>query len=158
LEGRQRHLVDVEDSEDANLLQQLPAAVAFVCGALGWPLVGGGALREAPASTPGPATARVLIHCAQGVSRSAAVAAACLMARAAAAGGADLDPTKALAALRLGWPAAAPNPGFLQQLELFHAMGCRLLESYVPYKRFLLRQVAARWHSASSSLACRQRV
>lgn len=48
------HAVDVEDVENANLLQLLPSAVGFVEGAL----QGGG---------------RVLVHCAAGVSRSPAV-------------------------------------------------------------------------------------
>lgn len=54
LAGRQRLGVDVEDDGEANLLQHLPAAVAFIAGAA----AGGGT---------------VLVHCAQGVSRSSAV-------------------------------------------------------------------------------------
>ncbi len=102
LEGRQRHLVDVADTEEANLLQHLPAAVAFVTAALR-----GGAAGTAAAAGPGASSNnRVLIHCAQGVSRSAAVAVACLMAR-----NPELEPEAALAALRQRYPAASPNAG-----------------------------------------------
>lgn len=220
LEGRQRHPVDVADTEDSNLLQALPAAVAFVAAALG----GSSADSTAAAGASGSSSnKRVLVHCAQGVSRSTAVVLAYLMARTPA-----LEPEAALAALRQRYPAAAPNPGgragftaaavrdccchlcgslrrscgviavggtcgcsgcsngasrfaagrstgwkrcpaaaavlrlpparalpprqpflapalqplpgFMRQLELFFAMGCRLAEGYLPYKRFLLEQ------------------
>ena len=81
-----RHLVDVADTKEANLLQQLPAATAWVAAAR----AGGG---------------RVLVHCAQGVSRSAALAAACLMEAA------QLEAGAALERLRVRCPAAAPNAG-----------------------------------------------
>ncbi|PRW33102.1 Dual specificity phosphatase 12 [Chlorella sorokiniana] len=131
LEGRQRHLVDVADTEETNLLQHLPAAVAFVAAALSSSGSGSGS------SSGGN---RVLIHCAQGVSRSAAVAVAYLMARSP-----GLEPEAALAALRQKYPAASPNAGFMRQLELFFAMGCRLADGYLPYKRFLLEQAAAQY-------------
>lgn len=131
LSSCRRHALEVEDSKEANLLSSLPAAVGFITAAL----EGGGG------------SARVLVHCAQGVSRSAAVAAAYLMAASAGAAGGGpggLDPDAALAALRRACPAAAPNAGFVAQLELFHAMGCRLQDGYVPYKRFLLQQASGR--------------
>ncbi len=131
LSSCRRHALEVEDSKEANLLSSLPAAVGFITAAL----EGGGG------------SARVLVHCAQGVSRSAAVAAAYLMAASAGAAGGGpggLDPDAALAALRRVCPAAAPNAGFVAQLELFHAMGCRMQDGYVPYKRFLLQQASGR--------------
>lgn len=164
----QQHLVDVEDVDEANLLSQLPDAVAFVAAALGWhtavAAVAAACVSATSAGTAAPGTSgsddsssnsatgrggsnRVLIHCAQGVSRSAAVAAACLLARAAlqpATPTAPLEPAAAVAELQRHWPRAAPNPGFMAQLELFAAMGCSRLESYVPYKRFLLQQASWR--------------
>ena len=40
---------------------------------------------------------------------------------------------------------AALTPGFMRQLELWHAMGCRLAEGHVPYKRYLLELAARRY-------------
>ena len=115
----QLHL-DVEDVPESNLLQRLPSALDFMAAAL----AGGGA---------------VLVHCAQGVSRSAAVATAHLMRTR------GLDYDDALAALREGHPAAAPNEGFAAQLRLFHDMGCQLDPGGGRYTRFLLEQ-AGRHH------------
>ncbi|GAB4823746.1 hypothetical protein N2152v2_010792 [Parachlorella kessleri] len=108
---------DVEDLEDANLLQQLPATVGFIQQAL-------------------HNDGRVLVHCAAGVSRSVAVVMAYLMASQP-----KLTALQALELVREAHPPACPNPGFMQQLELFRAMGCRLDESFLPYKRFLLGRV-----------------
>ena len=106
LEGRQRHLVDVADTEEANLLQHLPAAAAFVAAALDGSPAGAAAAAARAGAGGGSGGGRVLIHCAQGVSRSAAVALACLMVRSP-----GLEPQAALAALQQRCPAAAPNAG-----------------------------------------------
>eukprot|EP00887_Chlorella_sp_A99_P000566 scaffold17.g566.t1 len=126
LAGCQRHLVDVEDSEAADLLRRLPAAVAFI-------------------ATARAAASAVLVHCAAGASRSAAVAAAALMAAQ------GLGAAAALAAVRAAHPAAAPNAGFVSQLELWADMGCTLRDSHLPYKRYLLAQ-AARQYEQSGTL------
>lgn len=124
--------IDIEDEYEANLLQQLPAALEFIAAALG----------ESTDGRTGPkATAAVLIHCAQGTSRSAAVALAYLM-RAQ-----ELDPDAALAMLRKTHPSAAPNEGFMDQLQLFFCMNYTLNTSYVPYRRFLAQQAAVRYHT-----------
>lgn len=80
------------------MLQHLPDAVAFVAAALA---SGGGS----SAGGSGTGGAKVLIHCAQGVSRSAAVAVACLMTQQGS------EPQAALEQLRRRYPAAAPNEG-----------------------------------------------
>jgi dual specificity phosphatase 12 len=59
--------------------------------------------------------------------------------------GRGLPAARALTALRAVHPAAAPNAGFLAQLDLFEAMGCRLDVAHAPYRRFLMDQAAARF-------------
>ena len=49
-----------------------------------------------------------------------------------------LDVASALELLRQGRPLAEPNDGFMQQLELYHAMGCPDdVESQPIYQRWL---------------------
>uniref|UniRef100_A0A1D2A9A3 protein-tyrosine-phosphatase n=1 Tax=Auxenochlorella protothecoides TaxID=3075 RepID=A0A1D2A9A3_AUXPR len=109
--------LDLEDSPTANLLVLLPDATAFIQGAV----QGGGS---------------VLVRCAQGVSRSAAIAVAHLMASA------GLDDAAALEAVRHAHPAAQPNPGFLEQLALFGLMGCRLDPGNAGFREFRAYQAA----------------
>jgi hypothetical protein len=61
---------------------------------------------------------RVIVNCAQGKSRSGAMATAYFMARF------DMKPNEALARVRAGRPFAQPNPGFMNQLER-HEEGIR---------------------------------
>lgn len=61
---------------------------------------------------------KVLVHCFLGVSRSASVVVAYLMAKRA------LAPRDALALVRVARPIAQPNVGFMRQLETFHAAQC----------------------------------
>lgn len=113
--------IDLEDVEGANLLEHLPRAVKFV---------------EAALSDSGSC---VLVHCAQGVSRSAAVVTAYLMT----SGG--LGAEQALEQLRSACPAASPNEGFLSQLELYGTMGCRLDASHLAFRRFQLARRREQW-------------
>ena len=153
-----RHLVDLEDREDANLLRHLPAALDFIAAALLFARApapaadstvvstrvksinansSGSSINASNVGSSEGTPARVLVHCVQGVSRSAAVAVAHLMRQR------QLAPEAALSALRFvpGAAAAAPNPGFVAQLEMFGGMGCQLADGHQPYKRFLLQQV-----------------
>ena len=84
--------------------------------------------------------------CAAGVSRSAAVACAVLMARE------QLAADAALAAVQAAHPAAAPNEGFCTQLQLFGDMRCCLDDEHAPYRRFRVAQLAAA-HAAGTARA-----
>lgn len=95
-DGLQYLRVPVADEQSADLLSHLEGAVAFVSDAL-------------------DSGAVVLLHCKHGQSRSAAVAAACLVRR----NGWSLD--RSMAHLRECRPRVKPNPGFMQQLESFEA-------------------------------------
>ena len=60
----------------------------------------------------------VLVHCAQGMSRSAAVVAGYIMARG------RLDADEAVARVRAARPTVRPNEGFALQLHEFGRDGC----------------------------------
>ena len=90
--------IDLVDEPGANLLGALPEATAWV--------------RAARAA--GSGGSRVLVHCAAGVSRSAALVAACLLAE-----GRQPTAAAALVAVAAAHPGADPNPGFRAQLALW---------------------------------------
>lgn len=62
----------------------------------------------------------MLVHCAQGISRSASVLIGYLMSRE------QLQYDAALAALQAVRPAVQPNPGFVLQLQEWGRAGCCL--------------------------------
>jgi hypothetical protein len=78
-------------------------------------------------SRPGPAllfaAGTVLVHCAQGISRSASILIGYLMSRE------QLPYDTALAQLQAARPVVQPNPGFALQLQEFGRSGC-CLESW----------------------------
>ncbi|KAL2002366.1 hypothetical protein VTN02DRAFT_73 [Thermoascus thermophilus] len=97
-----KHLViAVDDVGDENLLEHFATANAFIQSGLD---AGGG----------------VLVHCAMGKSRSATICIAYLLHRERNA----LTPQDALAILRKARPLCEPNEGFMEQLSLYHKMGC----------------------------------
>lgn len=114
------HQVFLEDEPTANLLKVLPECIDFIdeC------ITSGG---------------KVLVHCQAGVSRSASVAVAYYMMLC------GLSLEVALQDLADRCPRCAPNPGFIEQLKLFKAMGCKLDESNPAYKRFCLEQLGQQW-------------
>ena len=132
--------IDIEDEDDANLLQQLPTTLEFITSALA--SKGGDCAQNSGSNVPSKAA--VLIHCAQGTSRSASVAIAYLMQTH------GLDPDAALEALKKVHPVASPNEGFMNQLHLFYCMNCTLDSSYVPYRRFLAQQTAVQYHNTGT--------
>ena len=92
-----RLLIQVEDHPRENLLQHFERANTFIEDGLR----GDGA---------------VIVHCAMGVSRSAAVVCAYLMKTK------SLSPEEALGMIRKSRPHCTPNEGFKTQLEVYHRM------------------------------------
>ena len=94
--------IRVEDDADANIIDSLEDALEFIEEAID----DGG---------------KVLVHCHNGVSRSAALVLAFMCFSM------GLGVEDALEMLRMDVPAAAPNEGFMSQLRLFATMGCAVL-------------------------------
>lgn len=122
-ENYQHLQIDITDEETSNILEKLPTAIDFIDLAL-FP----GGLGEDEKKHRGA----ILVHCAQGKSRSVAVIIAYLMAKY------KLPYTLALHAVTRKVEDAQPNEGFVEQLKLFERMNCKLDESSPEYKRFLL--------------------
>lgn len=89
--------IHVDDEPNENLLQHFNQMIAFIDEAL---QSGGG----------------VYVHCAMGKSRSATAVTAYLMQKY------GIGRDEALAQLCEGRPVCSPNPGFMEQLEVFEAM------------------------------------
>lgn len=75
----------------------------------------------------------VLVHCFAGVSRSAAIVTAYLMRSE------KLSQEDALLSLKQSCEFVCPNDGFLEQLQMFEAMGFKVDRSSPVYKRFRLK-------------------
>ncbi|KAG2490222.1 hypothetical protein HYH03_011347 [Edaphochlamys debaryana] len=147
----------LQDSEDSNMLQYLPAAIKFLDGALGGAGPGqaapgtepealekvleapAGALPPVPAAAPG--RARVLVHCQAGVSRSPTVVIGWLMHSR------GLSADDATALVRRRRPCADPNEGFAAQLVLFGDMRCSLDPQHPVYRMWALEELGSRWES-----------
>ncbi|KXZ47886.1 hypothetical protein GPECTOR_32g499 [Gonium pectorale] len=133
----------LQDSEGANMLQYLPAAIKFLDAALG-PAPGpeaAGAASGGGTGTGGggPAGTRVLVHCQAGVSRSPAVVAGWLMRSR------GLGVEESLELLRARRPGAEPNEGFRAQLVLFGDMRCSLDPEHPVYRMWCLEELSSRW-------------
>ncbi|KAF8479531.1 protein-tyrosine phosphatase-like protein, partial [Russula ochroleuca] len=85
--------IPLSDSSDQDILAHLPVAISFIHNALA----------EGPDS-------RVLVHCLMGISRSATVVCAYLIATM------RMTPDEALAAVKEKRGFVSPNMGFLRQL------------------------------------------
>jgi len=109
-------LVEVDDVEDENLLEHLPATNRFIQQGLD----GGGG---------------VLVHCAMGKSRSATVVIAFLMQKH------QITPSEALSHLRQARSICEPNHGFMKQLELFgHMQTPDNVEESPAYQRWIYQR------------------
>ncbi|XP_052235802.1 dual specificity protein phosphatase 12-like isoform X2 [Dreissena polymorpha] len=119
--GTEDHMfVNCMDLPSADLLSRFDECFKFVDNAL---------------KSPGN---RLLIHCFAGVSRSATVMIAYLMYR----DGMCLD--EAYGTVKEMRPIIKPNPGFMEQLELFEQMESKIDESNPMYKTYKLQVMAER--------------
>ncbi|KDO32365.1 hypothetical protein SPRG_02842 [Saprolegnia parasitica CBS 223.65] len=115
--------IAIVDMEDAFLLEHLPACYAFLHARLA-------------------AGGNVLVHCAYGQSRSAAICVAFLM---------QLDGLRfpaAYAIVQAARPCIYINAGFLRQLELFDAMQCSLTGHSVAHATY--RTMCAHEHKRNT--------
>ncbi|KAK2845281.1 hypothetical protein FQN49_005878 [Arthroderma sp. PD_2] len=125
-----KHLhIPVDDVDDEDLLQHFPTTNEFIRSGL-----------ESGGGTEG-----VLVHCAMGKSRSATICIAFLLHQQPGA----LTPTEALEVIRRTRPLCEPNDGFMEQLELYHQMGCPdNVVDHPVYQRWLYQR------AVQDSVAC----
>lgn len=136
----QHHIhIDIEDSEDENLLQHLPGVNAFIREALEYETNADACLLQCKKNA-------CLVHCAQGSSRSASVAVGYLMQSK------SMNFDRSLEIVKRSAPSACPNIGFVRQLILFQEMEFTLDSSYIPYKKFLTEQAAIKFHKGTVDL------
>ncbi|DAA74631.1 TPA_exp: hypothetical protein A8136_3169 [Trichophyton benhamiae CBS 112371] len=119
--------IPVDDVDDEDLLQHFPTTNAFIRSGLE------------------SGTGGVLVHCAMGKSRSATVCIAYLLHKDPGA----LTPREALDLIRRTRPLCEPNDGFMEQLELYHQMGCPdNVVDHPVYQRWLYQR------AVQDSVAC----
>ncbi|EZG10007.1 hypothetical protein H106_01019 [Trichophyton rubrum CBS 735.88] len=119
--------IPVDDVDDEDLLQHFPTTNAFIRSGLE------------------SGTGGVLVHCAMGKSRSATVCIAYLLHKDPGA----LTPRGALDLIRRTRPLCEPNDGFMEQLELYHQMGCPdNVVDHPVYQRWLYQR------AVQDSVAC----
>lgn len=96
-----RYQINIDDTEDADVLSHLVAVISFI-------------QKELEKGRG------VLVHCAAGVSRSATVVAAYLMYSQ------GLDVNAAISVVRVARPTIEPNANFLSQLKIFQQASFRI--------------------------------
>lgn len=124
LENYSHKQIEITDGETSNILQFLPEANEFISSAL--------FAQQNEESAGQKHQGAVLIHCAQGVSRSVTVIIAYLMYKY------KLKYAQALHAVKRKVPEAEPNDGFKEQLKLYQEMECEVLLNNELYKQFLI--------------------
>ncbi|KAH9031330.1 protein-tyrosine phosphatase-like protein [Lactarius pseudohatsudake] len=100
--------VSISDYDSEDILTHLPTTTSFIRGALA----------ESPSN-------RVMVHCAMGVSRSATVVIAYLIATS------RMTVHEALAAVRAKRPIVRPNRGFVSQLHEYHSRFSNSLQAEI---------------------------
>lgn len=118
--------IPVTDETTTNVIEHFAKSNAFIDLALCGP-------RKTSQSDPrAKHVGAILVHCAQGVSRSVTFVVAYLMYRY------GLKVPQALHAVTRKKDDAEPNDGFLRQLRLYEAMGCDIDENNEEYRKFLV--------------------
>lgn len=117
--------LDIEDTEDVNLMQHFDETNAFI--------------DDAVSQNQG-----VLVHCIAGISRSVTCVVAYLMKKN------KWDAHEAIEFVRSKRPVANPNTGFREQLECYYRCGYNVTESSKPYREFLLSQKARENHTGET--------
>lgn len=147
LQVYQRYNIEVDDVDDENLLQHFPAVIKFIQDGLD---AGGGVLVHWLVPSIWSREFSKL-YCtnecsAMGKSRSAAVCIAYLLHRQPK----TQTPESALALLREARPLCEPNEGFMEQLKIYHEMGCPDddITGHPLYNRWLYRR------EVEESVAC----
>lgn len=127
--GYERLVINIDDDEGADIIQHFPASNDFIQQGLD---SGGG----------------VLVHCAMGKSRSATLILAYLLSTSPQ----THTPISALMHLRLARPIAEPNPGFMDQLHLYHRMHCPAeIDSQPMYQRWCYKRERERSRKAEEA-------
>ncbi|KAL6304400.1 hypothetical protein BKA93DRAFT_733115 [Sparassis latifolia] len=111
-----RKQVNLDDTEDADILVHLVSAISFI--------------EEELEKGHG-----VLVHCHAGLSRSATIVAAYLMYAQ------EIDAPSALEVIRKARPNVQPNAGFLEQLDIFHEASFKVSRRDKATRMFYLERV-----------------
>ncbi|PPR00800.1 hypothetical protein CVT24_000732 [Panaeolus cyanescens] len=122
-----RHQIMVDDSESTDILTHFIPSIRFIQSELE---KGRG----------------VLVHCQAGISRSATIVAAFLMYTQ------NIEPQAALDLIRNARPIIDPNPGFMQQLELFHKSTYKISRREKAVRMFYLERAVEEIMNGDGSL------
>ncbi|ONH66801.1 Tyrosine-protein phosphatase YVH1 [Cyberlindnera fabianii] len=133
--------IPVDDLESTNIIEHFDDACNFINKAL-FPDESSVQRGVKRAHSTG-----VLIMCQAGVSRSVTVMAAYLMKKY------NLTPQQALHAIKRKRPMSDPNESFIEQLELYHALGCQVNKNDPQYKQWLLSHAMLTDPTGASLLA-----
>ncbi|KAF6745368.1 phosphatases II [Ephemerocybe angulata] len=120
-----RHQISLDDDPDADILVHFPPSIAFI----------GSELAKGRG---------VLVHCQAGISRSATIVAAYLMKTR------NLNPQAALKMVRDARPIISPNPGFLEQLEVFYEAFYTVSPEAPGVRRFYMERTVGQLRGSQS--------
>lgn len=125
--GFQQLQVQIDDEEDQDIMQYFGQTNKFI--------------QDISASGNS-----VLVHCVAGVSRSVTIVCAYLLYRAYTSPSPDrsekLSVNDAISTIKKRRPSACPNDGFLEQLEIYLASGCKISNEKPLYRQWVLKKQA----------------